>query len=399
MDFDDTPEEAAFRAEARDWLAAHAREKEPGEVSTLRGFYDSDDLFVKQGKEWQRTLSEGGWAGITWPAAFGGRGGTPMQQLIFRQEESRFDVPSGLFAVAIGMAGPTIIAHGSEEQRRRYLPAMLRGDDVWCQLFSEPGAGSDLASLSTRAELDGDEWVVNGQKVWSSGAHHAQFGILLARTDFDRPKHRGITFFLVDMATPGIDVRPLRQMTGGASFNEVFLTDVRIPAANVMGEVNEGWRVTMTTLGHERSMSGGPSPFPQLLRLVRSCGALKDHLRRAELVQCYIGGRIIEFLGYRAQTALSQGAAPGPETSVMKLAFSQLATRMARLALDAQGATGMLVGELTPDHGSWQQQFLSVPSFRIAAGTDEVQRNVLGERLLGLPAEPRTDKDAPFRSR
>jgi len=166
-----------------------------------------------------------------------------------------------------------------------------------------------------------------------------------------------------------------------------------------MGEVNEGWRVTMTTLGHERSMSGGPSPFPQLLRLVRESGALQDPLRRAELVQCYVGGRIIEFLGYRAQTALSQGAAPGPETSVMKLAFSQLATRMARLAVDAQGATGMLVGEQTPDHGSWQQQFLSVPSFRIAAGTDEVQRNVLGERLLGLPAEPRADKDVPFRPR
>jgi alkylation response protein AidB-like acyl-CoA dehydrogenase len=399
MDFEDTAEEAAFRAEARGWLATHAREKEPGEVSALRGFYDSDDLFVKQGKEWQRTLYDGGWAGITWPAAFGGRGGTPMQQLIFRQEESRFDVPSGLFAVGIGMAGPTIIAHGTDEQRSRYLPALLRGDDVWCQLFSEPGAGSDLASLTTRADADGDVWVVNGQKVWSSGAHHAQFGILLARTDFDRPKHRGITFFLVDMATPGIEVRPLRQMTGGSSFNEVFLTDVRIPRENVMGEVNEGWRVTMTTLGHERSMSGGPSPFPQLERLVRHCGALEDPSRRAELVQCYIGGRIIEFLGNRAQTALSQGMPPGPETSVMKLAFSQLATRMARLAVDAQGPTGMLIGDDAPDHGSWQQQFLSVPSFRIAAGTDEVQRNVLGERLLGLPAEPRADKDAPFKSR
>ena len=199
MDFEDSAEEAAFRQEARTWLKAHAREKEPGEVSTLRGFYDSDDLFVEQGKAWQRTLSEGGWAGIQWPAAYGGRGGTPMQQLIFRQEESRFDVPSGLYAVAIGMAGPTIIAHGTDEQRTRYLPGMLRGDDVWCQLFSEPGSGSDLASLTTRADLDGDEWVVNGQKVWSSGAHHARFGILLARTDGDRPKHKGITFFLVDM--------------------------------------------------------------------------------------------------------------------------------------------------------------------------------------------------------
>ncbi len=399
MDFEDTAEEAAFRLEARTWLKGHAREKEPGEVSTLRGFYDSDDLFVEQGMAWQRTLFDGGWAGITWPAAFGGRGGTPMQQLIFRQEESRFDVPSGLYAVAIGMAGPTIIAHGTDTQRTRYLPGMLRGDDVWCQLFSEPGAGSDLASMTTRADLDGDEWVVNGQKVWSSGAHHARYGILLARTDWDRPKHRGITFFLVDMASPGIDVRPLRQMTGGASFNEVFLTDLRVPAANVLGEVNDGWRVTMTTLGHERSLSGGPSPFLQLVRLVRECGALDKPVLRDLLVQCYVRGRLLEFLGYRAQTSLSKGLPPGPETSVMKLAFSQQATLIAKIAVDAQGPTGMLVGEDAPFHGSWQQQFLSVPSFRIAAGTDEVQRNVLGERLLGLPAEPRADKDTPFRER
>jgi alkylation response protein AidB-like acyl-CoA dehydrogenase len=399
MDFEDTAEEAAFRIEARTWLKAHAREKEPGEVSTLRGFYDSDDLFVEQGRAWQRTLYEGGWAGIQWPVAYGGRGGTSMQQLIFRQEEARFDVPSGLFAVGIGMAGPTIIAHGTDAQRTRYLPAMLRGDDVWCQLFSEPGAGSDLASLTTRADADGDQWVVNGQKVWSSGAHHAQYGILLARTNWDAPKHKGITFFLVDMATPGMEVRPLRQMTGGSSFNEVFLSDVRIPAENVVGTVNEGWRVTMTTLGHERSMSGGGSPFPQLVRLVRNQGALGDPVLRDLLVQCYVRGRLLEFLGYRAQTRLSRGEEPGPESSVMKLAFSQLNTLMARVAIDAQGPTGMLVGEGTPDHGTWQQQFLSAPSFRIAAGTDEVQRNVLGERVLGLPAEPRVDKDAPFRSR
>jgi len=399
MDFEDTADEAAFRQEARTWLKAHAREKEPGEVSTLRTFYDSDDLFVQQGRAWQHTLYDGGWAGIQWPVAFGGRGGTPLQQLIFRQEEGRFDVPSGLFAVAIGMAGPTIIAHGTDAQRSRYLPGMLRGDEVWCQLFSEPGAGSDLASLTTRAEPDGHEWVVNGQKVWSSGAHHAQFGILLARTDFDQPKHRGITFFVVDMATPGIEVRPLRQMTGGASFNEVFLTDVRVPAPNVVGAVNEGWRVAMTTLGHERSMSGGPSPFPQLVRLVRERGALGDPVLRDQLVQCYVRSRLIEFLGYRAQTRLSRGEAPGAETSVIKLAFSQLSTLMARVAVDAQGATGMLVGEGTPDHGTWQQLFLSAPSHRIAAGTDEVQRNVLGERVLGLPPEPRVDKDTPFRAR
>ena len=205
--------------------------------------------------------------------------------MIFRQEEAHFDVTSGLFAVAIGMAGPTIIGHGTDEQRARYLPAMLRGEEVWCQLFSEPGAGSDLASLATRAERDGDEWVVNGQKVWSSGAHHADMGILLARTDPDLPKHRGITFFLLDMRTPGIEVRPLRQMTGGATFNEVFLTDVRVPAANVVGEVNGGWRATMTTLANERSLSGGTSSFPQVLKLARECGATGDPVIRQRLAR------------------------------------------------------------------------------------------------------------------
>jgi alkylation response protein AidB-like acyl-CoA dehydrogenase len=397
VDFDDTPEEAAFRREAHGWLAAHARPIAPGEVSTLRSFFDSDDLFVKQGREWQHTLHAGGWAGIMWPREFGGRGGTPMQQLIFRQEESHFDVPSGLFAVAIGMAGPTIIAHGTDDQKARYLPAMLRGDDVWCQLFSEPGAGSDLASLTTRAALDGGEWVVNGQKVWNSGAHHAEYGILLARTDPDQPKHRGITFFIVDMKTPGMDVRPLRQMTGGASFNETFLTDVRIPAANVLGGVNEGWRVAMTTLGHERSMSGGASPFPQLVQLARTFANVDDISVKSGLVDCYIRGRVLQFLGFRAQTALSKGLPPGPETSVMKLAFSQLGVRCADLAITIEGAAGLLADDDAPAHGVWQQTFLSSPSLRIAAGTDEVQRNIIGERVLGLPGEPRTDKDLPFR--
>jgi alkylation response protein AidB-like acyl-CoA dehydrogenase len=397
MDFDDTPEDASFRREVNTWLTAHARPTVPGEVSSLRSFFDSDDLFVKQGREWQHTLYEGGWAGITWPREFGGRGGTPMQQLIFRQEESHFEVPSGLFAVAIGMAGPTIITHGTDEQKARYLPPMLRGDEVWCQLFSEPGAGSDLASLTTRAELDGNEWVVNGQKVWNSGAHHARFGILLARTDAEQPKHRGITFFIVDMETPGIDVRPLRQMTGGASFNETFLTDVRIPAANVLGGVNEGWRVTMTTLGHERSMSGVGSPVPQLIQMARHFGNVGDAGIRARLVDCYIRSRVLQFLGFRAQTALSKGLPPGPETSVMKLAFSQLGVRCADLAVSIEGVAGLLYGEDAPAHGAWQQTFLSSPSLRIAAGTDEVQRNIIGERVLGLPGEPRLDKDTPFR--
>jgi alkylation response protein AidB-like acyl-CoA dehydrogenase len=396
MDFDDTPEEAAFRQEVRSWLKKHAKEKDAGQRSTSHSFYDFDEVFVTDGKAWQRRLYEGGWAGITWPVEFGGRGGDVVQSMIFRQEEAQFDVTSGLFAVAIGMAGPTIIDHGSEAQRARYLPAMLRGEEVWCQLFSEPGAGSDLASLATRAERDGDEWVVNGQKVWSSGAHHADMGILLARTNPDLPKHRGITFFILDMRSAGIEVRPLRQMTGGATFNEVFFTDVRVPAGNVVGEVNAGWRATMTTLANERTLSGGTSSFPQVLKLARECRATGDPLIRQRLADCYAKSQIMRYLGFRIQTALGKGMST-PESSVSKLFYAQMAREIAEVTLAVQGPGGMLLGPDAPEEGYWQQQFLTAPSLRIAAGSDEVQRNVIGERVLGLPHDVRLDKDVPFR--
>ena len=396
MDFDDTEEEAAFRAEVHAWMKANARERDPGQLSTSHSFYDFDDIFVKEGKQWQRLIYEGGYAGITWPVEFGGRGGTFVENMIFRQEEAKFDVASSLFAVGIGMAGPTIIGHGTDEQRRRYLPAMLRGEEVWCQLFSEPGAGSDLASLSTRAVRDGDEWVVNGQKVWSSGAHHSDMGILLTRTDPDAPKHRGITFFLLDMHSPGVEVRPLRQMTGGATFNEVFFTDVRVPAANVVGEVNGGWRATMTTLANERSSGGGTSSFPQILQLARECGSTTDPVMRQGLARCFINTEISRYLGFRIQTALSKGMS-SPETSVAKLLFALSAKETAELTIALQGPVGMLTGDATPGNGYWQQQFLSAPSFRIAAGSDEVQRNIIGERVLGLPGDIRADKDVAFK--
>ncbi|HSS09423.1 MAG TPA: acyl-CoA dehydrogenase family protein, partial [Acidimicrobiales bacterium] len=230
MDFDDSPDEAAFRLEARAWLEQHAKLRPDGR-RTAPNDAAAEAAHVRACKEWQATLYEGGWAGITWPKEYGGRGGTAMQQVIFNQEQARFDVTAGAFTVAIGMVGPTLIAHGTPEQRARYLEPMLRGEELWCQLFSEPGAGSDLAGLGTRAVADGSGvWVVNGQKVWTSGAHFSDFGILLARTDVDQPKHRGITFFLLDMRTPGIEVRPLRQIDGAGHFNEVFLTDVPIPA-------------------------------------------------------------------------------------------------------------------------------------------------------------------------
>jgi alkylation response protein AidB-like acyl-CoA dehydrogenase len=396
VDFDDSPQEAAFRAEVRHWMAANAPTRAPGELRTSHSFYDFDEIFVTEGKAWQRRLYDGGWAGITWPTAYGGRGGTVTEAMIFREEEGRVDVAAGLFGVGIGMAGPTIIGHGTDEQRERYLPAMLRGDEVWCQLFSEPGAGSDLASLTTRAERDGDEWVVNGQKVWTSGAHRSDMGILLARTDPDQPKHRGITFFLLDMRTPGVEVRPLRQMTGGATFNEVFFTDVRVPAANVVGEVNDGWRVTMTTLANERSASGGVSTFPQVLRLAKEYGVVADPLMRQRLAECYIRHEITRYLGFRIQTALSKGMS-APETSVAKLLFALVTKETVELTLSIEGPHAMLGGDGAPDGGYWQQQFLSAPSLRIAAGSDEVQRNIIGERVLGLPGDVRSDKNVPFR--
>jgi alkylation response protein AidB-like acyl-CoA dehydrogenase len=398
LDFDDTPGEAAFRAEARAWLEAHATLRSPDARPSLAAA--NDPGHVEACRAWQRTLYEGGWAGITWPKAYGGRGGTANEARIFAQEQRRFDVSTGIFSVAIGMVGPTLIAHGTDAQRERYLDAMLRGDQIWCQLFSEPGAGSDLAGLRSKAVRDGDTWVVNGQKVWTSGAHYSDVAILVARTDPDAPKHQGITFFLLDMDTPGIDVRPLRQMTGHAHFNEVFLTDVVIPAEQVVGEVHGGWGVAVTTLANERVLIGGggtSAGIDQLSDLARSFGRAEDPTIRQDLARAYTRLRLLEFLGYRVQTALSHGEVPGPEVSVMKLAISEHAERTGDLLMAIEGAAGTLGGADAPRDQLAQYQFLGQWSMRIGGGTDQVQRNVIGERVLGLPREPRLDKDVPFR--
>jgi alkylation response protein AidB-like acyl-CoA dehydrogenase len=402
VDFEDTPSEAAFRAEARAWLEANAIPKgHPDDFSA--GIWTSaytEDTYVKRCREWQGRLADGGWAGITWPTAYGGRGGRPIEAAIFNQEQARFGVSNGVFAIAIGMVGPTILAHGDDDQKRRYLPAMLRGDEVWCQLFSEPDAGSDLANLSTRAVRDGDEWVVTGQKVWTSTAERAEWGILLARTDPEAPKHRGITYLLVDMATPGIEIRPLRQMTGDSHFSEVFLDQVRVPAANVLGGVGEGWKVTQTTLASERTAiaggSGGADP-PGLVALARAFGKADDPLTRQAVVEAHVRSELLRFLRLRAQTALSLGTRPGAETSVMKLAYARFMQQMTTAAIHVQGPTGMLAGPQLPVGGVWTTKFLHSPSLRIAGGSDQVQANIIGERVLGLPAETRVDKDIPFR--
>jgi len=404
---DGVPEDptAAFRARARAFLEAHARPRRAGDDDFARFRFlgdpspEADAAHVRACKEWQRTLFDGGWAGIAWPKEYGGQGGTPAEARAFAQEQARFDVETGAFAVGIGMVGPTLIAHGTEAQKQRYLPALLRGEEVWCQLFSEPGAGSDLAGLRTRAVRDGDEWVVNGQKVWSSGAHHSELGILLARTDLDAAKHHGITYFVLDMASPGIEVRPLRQINGVAHFNEVFLTDVRVPHENVVGEVNGGWAVAQMTLGAERALigGGGAVSFGDLARLARDQGGDGDPRLRQRLADAYIRFEILKFLGRRAQAAQRGGRSAGAEASVLKLAMSQHVALNADLALALEGAAGMLLHGDAPYGGFWQQTFMNQWGVRIGGGTEQVQRNVIGERVLGLPPEPRPDKTAPFR--
>ncbi len=400
---DESTADHEFRLAARAFLEEHAPPRPPGVSSSPLGKEMSAELeaaHVQECRDWQATLAGGGWAGITWPTEYGGRGGTVGQARIFAQEESRRLVSSGVFMVAIGMVGPTIIQHGTEEQKQFFLPRMLNGEHVWCQLFSEPGAGSDLAGLTTRAELDGDEYLVTGQKVWTSGAHFSDWGMMLVRTNWDVPKHQGITYILVDMRSPGIEVRPLRQITGYAHFNEVFLTDVRIPASNVIGDVNNGWRIAQTTLGNERQMIGGGGSgvgFKALATLARDTRRTNDPLVRQELARSYTRFEILNWIGQRAKARAKAGLPPGPEMSIMKLAVSQRVAADGDLALALEGPDGMLAGADAPDDGTFQNLFLNQWSVRIGGGTEQIQRNVIGERVLGLPGEPRPDKTAPFR--
>ncbi|MEY4360971.1 MAG: hypothetical protein RL391_277 [Actinomycetota bacterium] len=398
MHIGDTEQETAFRAEARQWLSAHASPK-----ASSGGELAEHDLghHIQKCRDWQRVLFDNGWAGITWPKQFGGRGASPIQAAIFAEEMAQFDVSTGAFAVSIGMVGPTLIAHGTPEQQQRHLQPILRGDEVWCQLFSEPGSGSDLASLGTRAVRDGDDWIINGQKVWTSFGQFADYAILLARTNVDAPKHAGITYFILDMKTPGIEVRPITQITGVQHFNEVFLTDVRIPHHNVLGDVDGGWRVAQTTLSNERShigSGGGSWTVAQLIDVARSNGLHNDPRIRQGLAQAHARAETLRFLGLRMRTAMSQLRMPGPEMLTLKLAFANHWRITADLAAEIVGAGAMLWGSDAPEQNQWGQQLLSQFAIRIGGGTDEIQRNIIAERGLGLPREPQNDKDLPWRS-
>ncbi len=407
MDFNDTPEEATFREEVRGWLDANAKQRAPGErIPTLA---DDRTGAVAEAQAWQARKADARWACITWPAEFGGRGATPIQNVIWKQEESRYAVPPNIFTIGQGMLGPTLMVHGTPEQQERYLPKMLRGEEIWCQLFSEPSAGSDLAGLRTRATRDeaSGDWILDGQKIWTSGAHYSRWGMIVTRTDPDAAKHAGITYFVVDMQAPGVEIRPIKQINGATNFNEVFFSGVRVPDENRVGAVNDGWRGAITTLMNERASIGaggaaGPG-YGDLLRLAERISwngrpAIEDAAVRERLADFYTRTQGLQYTGYRTLTALSRGQTPGPESSMSKLVGAAMRQQMAAFALELQAASGALHDPaFAEDEAAWQAAYLGAPGGRLAGGTDEVMRNIIAERVLGLPAEKRQDKGLAFK--
>ena len=398
MDFGDTPSEAALRAEAREWLAANAPAKGSpeafDEMFTPNADTRQEQEMADRARAWQARLAADGWACLHWPTEYGGRGASTIESIIFEEEQGSYGVVMSIFMAALDMAAPTLMAWGTDEQKDRFLDPIRRGEMVFAQLFSEPNAGSDLAGLQTRAVRDGDEFVVNGQKVWNSYAHMADWGILLARTDPDVPKHQGLTYFFVEMDTEGLDPRPLRQITGGAEFNETFLDDVRIPTENVIGGVNNGWAVAQTTLNSERAAVGAQSSrvdVPGLVELARQKGQSGDPAVRQSLAEAWIRSEVLRYLGMRVYTALSKGAEIGPEASIMKILSGDHIRDTSQTAMELLGPEGTL------NDDSWVWQMVGHFAHKIGGGTPEIQRNVIGERILGLPREPRADKGIAFR--
>ena len=396
----DGPEQAEFRARVRAWHDRHATPRSGDDLWSMPLYADAARAreSFENGRAWQQALFQHGWAGLAWPSEFGGGGGEPWQARIFSETAAAYEEQSGFVGATIAMLGPTLLRHGSDRQKRRFLPRLLSGEFAFCQLFSEPGAGSDLAGLSMRAVRDGDEFVVNGQKVWNSQAQYCDWGFMLVRTDPDAPKHRGITFLLVDMKTPGIDPRPLVQMNGSAHFNEVFFTDVRVPAANVVGEVNKGWGPARTVLMNESAYIGdgkGASVMGSLVELARRHDRLGDPLVRQRLADAWARERMLRWMGEAIQNSVRQGQAPPVDPGLVKLFAAESKRRSGELAT-AVGGLGAVAGEGAA--ARWAQfELMGRFSISIGGGTNEVMRNNVGERALGLPREPRVDKDIPWR--
>lgn len=406
MDFKDSPEEAAFRAECRAWLKANAEPKT--RADEIFGQTLTPEEFIRESRSWQRKKALAGFGAITWPTNLGGRGGTPMQEVIYRQEEGNFRVPVGTFNVSLGMVIPSVAAHASSEIATAHVGRALMGEELWCQLLSEPGAGSDLGMVRTRAERcdDGrDGWIINGQKVWTSLAQFSDFGLLLARTDPSRPKFEGLTTFYLAMDTPGVEIRPIRQAGGESEFNEVFFNNVFIPDSQRVGDLNKGWRTTVTGLMNERLSIGGVMP-PELWRTAAQLldespfgagSALHEGRLRQRLADLYLNAHGLWLLQCKGLTALSKGRQPGPELSVAKIVASRTLQDFAYTALGSQGMNGMLAGDELDERGRFiQRLWFGAAGMRIAGGTDEIVKNNVGERVLQLPPEPRSDKDLPF---
>jgi alkylation response protein AidB-like acyl-CoA dehydrogenase len=394
VDLNDTPEQAAYRERVRAWLEEH-QDEAPAVRSTRAGA--EDDAYLQARRAWQGKLAAGGLAGVTWPEEFGGQGLGPIEQVIVNQELSRAGAPGILDVIGIGMLGPCLVAHGSDEQKARYLGPMLHGDEVWCQLFSEPAAGSDLAAVQTRARREDDgSFVLNGQKVWTTNAQFASYGLLLARTDADVPKHKGMTMFVVPMDAPGVTIRGLRQISGEAEFNEVFFDDVRVPAENVVGGLDNGWGTALTVLMYERvtiglgSESMGYRPDRFAKALAHEPWIAADKTVRKALGEIGTELLALRFSGYRVLTALAKGQIPGPEAGLAKVTTVNAAIAAGDLIADVLGPDAL------GDDSEWAYMISFLPGLKSAGGTEQILRNTIGERVLGLPPEPRLDKGIPF---
>jgi len=389
MNLNPAPDEERFRDELRTWLTANAPAARAAKAASEEDNRDQ----IRHLREWQRKVYDGGWAGLSWPKEYGGRGASVIEQAIFNEELARCGAPPMINVIGLAMAGPTIIALGTEEQKKRYLPPILSGEEIWCQGFSEPNAGSDVASLGTKATRDGDCFIVNGQKIWTSYAHYSSWCLLLVRTDSTGPKHKGITCLLVDMKSPGVIVRPLKQITGEAGFNEVFFDNVRVPVSQILGEVDEGWKAAITILMNERANSGTGMYvtfrriFDDLVQRTREVAGrhgrvCDDPLTRQDLAQSYIELEIFRLSANRALTRISKQGTPGPEGSILKLCYSETYQRMMQNAMQALGPYAQLAEF---DGGKWGHNYLRARSSTIAAGTSEILRNIIAERVLGLP--------------
>jgi alkylation response protein AidB-like acyl-CoA dehydrogenase len=405
MDFNDTQEEAEYRAKVRSWLEDNAPKGVKG-----ASLGDEDDSQLDACKAWQAKKADAGYAQIRWPKEWGGGGGTTIQSVIFAQEEAKLGVQlGGPFAIGLGMCIPTVMATADDDTKKRFVGPAVRGDTIWCQLFSEPAGGSDVAAIRTRAIKDGDDWIINGQKIWTSGAHYADYGIVLVRTDPDAVKHKGLTMFWIDMKSPGVECKPIHQMSGARGFNEVFFTDVRLNDSQRLGALNDGWNVSIITLMNERASvgGGGGTAGGLAVNLLKAASEVSDELGtplsqdralREKIADWYVQSEGLRFTGMRALTALSQGKTPGPEASISKLVMAGMAQDLAATAVEMQDQFGAIRDEaVSAAGGKFQEALMGSPGMRIAGGTDEILRNIIAERVLGMPGDIRVDKGIPFK--